>query len=120
MNILIRNKRKIYLCSRYVENGIEKFKEPEPIELNYQPTNSSEQLYAFGTNYSIYLMAKTDLEIGAKFRAGDRCYIYETPPETHDVLCKKADYIVSGQPISTLNNTEIMFKRLSSNEDNQI
>ena len=116
MNTLKRNNRGLYLCSRYVQEGVELFKEPVYYEINYNPTSSAEQLMAFGVNYSIYLIAKVLPEIGANFHAGDRCYIYAEPPETHDELCKEADYVVNGEPTSTLNVTEIKFKRLSENE----
>ena len=117
MRTLKRNKRELYLCKRYLDNGIEKFYEPVLMSINYEPVNSSEQITAFGINYSRYLIAKTDIDIGSQFSAGDRCYIYVTPPSIHDVLCENADYIVSGEPTSTLNNMEIRFKRLSNNED---
>ena len=44
MNTLKRNNRSLYLCSRYVQDGIELFKEPVPYEINYNPTSSAEQL----------------------------------------------------------------------------
>lgn len=117
MRTLKRNKRGLYLCKRYLDEGIEKFKEPIFIEINYQPINSNEQLYAYGINYSKYLIAKVDIDVGEQFSAGDRCYIYVTPPTTFDILCEDADYIVSGELSTTLNSTEIRFKRLSVNED---
>lgn len=116
MNTLQRNNRGLYLCSRYVQNGVELFKEPKYYSINYNPTSSAEQIMTFGVNYSIYLLAKVLPELGAEFHAGDRCYIYTKPPTKHDKLCKEADYVVNGEPISSLNVTEIKFKRLSENE----
>lgn len=116
MNTLKRNNRGLYLCSRYIKDGVELFKEPKYYEINYNPTSSAEQLMIFGVNYSIYLIAKVLPELGINFHAGDRCYIYTKPPKAHDKLCKEADYVVNGEPTSTLNTTEIKFKRLSENE----
>lgn len=113
MNVLKRNKKPLYHCKWYLDNNITKYYEPIPRDINYEPTNSDAQLYAFGTNYSIYLTAKVLPELGKEFKSGDKCYIYVNPPTEHDVLCKGADYIVDGEPITTINVTEIKFKRLS-------
>lgn len=118
MNVLLRNKRLIYYCEMYLENGIEKYKEPVPIKLNFEPTNSNSQIFAFGNVYPLYMKAivlnKLGIELGIKFKAHDKCYIYNQPPEEHDTLCKGADYIIETEPLSTLNFTEITFKRLTS------
>lgn len=114
MNVLSRNKRIIKHCSKYIDNGIKKFNPPVERNINFEPTNSSEQVMAYGQYYPLYLKAIVRNELGKEFKAGDRCYIYVEAPEEHDVLCNGADYKIDKEPIATINFTEISFKRLSS------
>lgn len=114
MNILLRNRRQIYYCELYLDGNIEKFKAPVPIKINFEPTNSSSQIFAFGNVYPLYLKGIVSNKFGVKFKAGDRCYINTLPPEEEDELCENADYIVEAEPMQTLNFTEIKFKRLTS------
>ena len=117
-----RNKKQIYLCHKYVENGIAKFKEPIPIKENYSATNTDSDLIAMGMEYPKYLRIKSDIrvEINGKwqnrkdlYHAGDRVYVYNEPPKEHDVLCKNADYEVDTKPVETLNQLEVMLFNLS-------
>lgn len=113
MTSLLRNKRILYLCKSYIENNITKYKKPEKIETNYQPTNSEGEMIALGLEYSEYLRIKDNLSIGKNFSNGDKCYVFVIPPKEHDYLCKNADFIVSGEPLITLNECEITLKRLT-------
>lgn len=113
MRTLRRNKRPLYLCKKYIEDGITKFKEPIPKKINYVPTNSTAQLFTFGEHYAENLQAVVDVNIGQEFSEGDRCYIYTTPPKEYDPLCKDADYIVNVLPQETLNSIKLNFVRLS-------
>lgn len=117
-----RNKKKIYVCHKYTENGIDKFKEPIPIKENYSATNSESDLIAMGMEYPKYLRIKSDIKVCIDdkwfnrkdlYHPGDRVYVYVTPPETHDVLCKTADYEVDAKPIETINQLEVMLFNLS-------
>ena len=45
---LRRNKRKLYLCQKYVENGKDFFREPVLIHENYLPTNREGDLISIG------------------------------------------------------------------------
>lgn len=117
---LKRNKRRLYWCKRYIDprTNVTKFKEPKPILLNYQPTNSDAQVLALGTDYSKYLSvtgtAKAILEISNK----DRFYVYVKPPKVFDEMCEDADYEVNGDPSISLNEGQFMLKKLSGYEDN--
>lgn len=113
MTSLLRNKRDLYLCKAYIENNITKYKEPELINTNYQPTNSDGEIIALGLEYSEYLRIKDNISIGQKFNNGDKCYVFVKPPAEHDALCKNADFIVSGEPLLTLNEGEVTLKRLT-------
>lgn len=113
MTSLLRNKRKLYLCKIYIENNITKYKEPELLETNYQPTNSDGEIIALGSEYSEYLRIKDSISIGKKFNNGDKCYVFVEPPSETDVLCKNADFIVSGEPLLALNECEVTLKRLT-------
>ncbi len=117
-----RNKKQIYICHKYIENGIEKFKEPIPIKENYSATNSESDLIAMGMEYPKYLRIKTDIKVcidgkwisrKSLYHPGDRVYVYVTPPIEHDVLCKNADYIVDTKPIESINQLEVMLFNLS-------
>lgn len=114
MNTLKRNKQILYHCKRYPENGVAKFSIPVSKNLNYQPTNSVEDITSIGETYYMYLRIKCNASEAKDFKAGDRCYIYVSKPETHDVLCKTADYVVDEMPLITLNVGEVKLKRLSS------
>lgn len=117
MRTLKRNKRDIYLCQKYQDGNLTKFKEPILLKENYLPTNSDGDLIAIGMNYPKYLRIKTDISEKDLFHAKDRLYVYKTPPETHDVLCKDADYEVYKQPSLYINEMEVMLYRLSSDDN---
>ena len=93
MRCLQRNKRSIYLCNQYEENGIRLFTKPKLIKINYQSTNSDSDLIALGMEYPMYARIKADLEYKDIFHTGDRVFI-NTPIEKYDELCKEADYQV--------------------------
>lgn len=117
MRTLNRNKQILYLCSKYKDGNLIKFKEPIPLKENYQPTTSEGDLIAIGFDYPKYLRIKTDMYEKDLFKPKDRLYIYVKPPEEHDILCKNADYEVYKKPSTYLNSVEIMLKRLSSDDD---
>lgn len=113
MRCLQRNKRPLYLCNRYQDNLIIKYQEPQLLFVNYQATNSESDLIALGMDFPMYLRLKLDMDIGIKFKAGDRVYINKKPTEPFDVLCKDADYEVDSDPIVSLNIVEVTLKKLS-------
>lgn len=117
MRTLKRNKRDIYLCQKYQDGNLTKFKEPILLKENYLPTNSDGDLIAIGMNYPKYLRIKTDISEKDLFHAKDRLYVYKNPPEKHDVLCKEADYEVYKQPSLYINEMEVMLYRLSSDDN---
>lgn len=117
-----RNKRLIYICHKYIENGIEKFKEPIPIKENYNATNTDSDLVAMGMEYPKYLRIKTDVKVCINdewirrinlYHPGDKVYVYVEPPKEHDILCKDADYVVDTKPIETINQLEVRLFNLS-------
>ena len=58
MRCLQRNKRSIYLCNQYEENGIRLFTKPKLIKINYQSTNSDSDLIAIGMEYPMDARSK--------------------------------------------------------------
>ena len=48
MRTLKRNKRTLYLCQKYQDGNLTKFKEPMELEMNFVPTNSDSDLLAIG------------------------------------------------------------------------
>ena len=120
MRNLRRNKRKLYLCQKYHdERGINKYREPMLIYENYWPTNSEGDLISFGMNYPMYLRLKPSINERDLFHEGDRFYIYTTPPEEHDELCKNADYEIYKKPMIHIDSMEIMLYRRSGDRHEQ-
>lgn len=113
MRCLIRNKRPIYICERYQDGNISKYKNPIEIDVNYQSTNSESDLIALGLNYPQYIRIKTDIECLKYFHSQDRVYVGITPKKPFDVLCKDANYEVSSDPIVSLNVVEVTLQKLS-------
>lgn len=117
MIALKRNKRKLYLCKKYIENNLTKYHEPEPILTNYEPVSSTGEIISIGPEYTEYLKIEDVVEIGNKFSNGDKCYVYVEPPEEHDKLCQAADFFVSGNPLITLNSATISLRRLTGDDN---
>ena len=114
MRCLKRNKRNLYICNRYKDGNVAKFKKPSLISINYQATNSDGDLIMLGLDFPMYMRIKADLEYSNIFHAKDRVYINKTPNyENFDGLCKDADYEVTSDPIVSLNSVEINLKKLS-------
>lgn len=113
MRCLIRNKRTIYVCERYQDDRISKYKKPIQLDVNYQSTNSDSDLIALGLNYPEYIRIKTDLDNLKYFHPQDRVYVGITPNKVFDELCKDANYEVSSEPIVSLNSVEVTLQRLS-------
>ena len=118
-----RNKRQIYICHRYEDNGLIKFREPIPIKENYNST-TEQDIIAMGMDYPNRLRIKTDRRVRINgewmerkdlYHIGDRVYVFTTPPETHDPLCKNADYEVEIEPELgvSINQLDILLLRLS-------
>lgn len=118
MRNLRRNKRKLYLCQKYTDNLIDKFKEPIELWENYVPTNSEGDLISMGMEYPMYLRIKTNVSERNLFHAKDRLYVY-VQPNKNDPLCKDADYEVESEPMPYLNDMEVVLKRLSSDTNAQ-
>lgn len=111
MICLKRNKRYFYLCKKITNST--KFEKPIKCNLNYEPTNSVGERLTLGEDYSMYLKIKCTIKEASNFKNGDKCYVYVLPPKNHDELCKNADYVVDGNPSSTLNQSEIKLRKLS-------
>lgn len=114
MRNLQRNKRKLYLCQKYTDNLIDKFKEPMELWENYVPTNSEGDLISMGMDYPMYLRIKTNISERNLFHPKDRLYVYVDKPSEHDPLCKDADYEVESDPMVFINEMEVVLHRLSS------
>lgn len=117
MRTLARNKRTLYLCQKYKDGNLIKYKKPIKLKENYLPTNSEGDLISIGMDYPMYLRIKTSIKEKDLFHPKDRLYVYKDKPKQHDVLCKKADYEVYKKPMLYINEMEVMLHRLSSDED---
>lgn len=117
MRNLQRNKKPLYLCQKYQDGLLDKYREPISRYENYVPTNSTGDLISIGMEYPMYLRIKTSINNKDLYHAGDRLYVYKDKPVEHDVLCKDADYEVYKQPMLYINEMEVMLHRLSSDTD---
>lgn len=116
MRNLQRNKRTIYLCMKYQDGLLEKYKEPLKLKENFVPTNTDSDLISIGMDYPMFLRIKTDIKEQDLFHAGDRLYVYKEPVKD-DILCKEADYEVYKKPMLYINEMEVMLRRLSSDTE---
>ena len=116
---LRRNRRCFYLCKRYIdpETNITKYAKPQQVLLNFQPTNSDSQVLALGTDFSKYLKVTGTAEELSIFSNKDRCYVYKPLPKNFNGMCDDADYEVNGSPMLSLNEGELMLKKLSGEDE---
>ncbi len=123
MNTLLRNKRPLYLCKKFVdsETNVTKFERPtKAIHINWQPISSDGESFVFGVEYSKYIRIKGNKDECLQFNNKDRVYVYKEPDLTNfDYMCRDADYEVDGSPLITLNDGELLLKRLSSGDDDE-
>lgn len=117
MRNLRRNKKPLYLCKKYQDNLLVKYKEPIPLYMNYEPTNSDGDLISLGERYPMYLRIKTDISHKNTFHPKDRLYVYKDLPKEFNSLCKDADYEVSEEPMIYINEVEVILHRLSSDNN---
>lgn len=117
MRNLRRNKRALYLCQKYRDGNLDKYKAPIKIYENFVPTNSDGDLISLGMEYPMYLRIKTSIREKDLFHPKDRLYVYKDKPATHDELCENADYEIYKEPLLFINELEVMLKRLS--DDNE-
>lgn len=120
MNTLKRNERLLYLCKQYVdsETNVTKYGNPQPLYVDWQPISSDSEVLVFGVEYNKYLRIKGNVEKCQLFGNKDRVYVYKNPDlEKFNGMCDDADYEVDGSPIITLNNGEVMLKRLSGDDN---
>lgn len=124
MYTLKRNQKPLYLCKRYVdeETNVTKYERPEEaLYVNWQPISSDSESFIFGIEYSKYIRIKGSKEECSKFNNKDRVYIFKQPDLINfDNMCSDADYEVDGSPLITINDGEVLLKRLSSGEENEV
>lgn len=117
MRNLRRNKKLLYLCQKYQDGLLDKYKEPIPRYENYVPTNSDGDLISIGMEYPMYLRIKTSTENRHLYHPGDRVYVYKCIPIEHDELCENADYEVYKDPMPYINEMDVMLRRLSDDNN---
>jgi len=119
MNSLLRNKRLLYLCKKYIDTTVNVIKYHEPLEINidWQPISSDGQTLAVGIEYNEYIRVKGTAEEVSVFNNKDRVYFTKPDIKTFNGMCNDAEYEVSNNPIITLNDGEVMLRRLSQNDE---
>lgn len=120
MNSLMRNKRILYLCERYIDEEYQviKFKNPIKLTVDWQPISTDSQVLSLGTEYSKYIRIKGNNSETSKFNYKDRVYIYKTPDfNNFNVMGEDADYEVINSPVNMLNDGEVLLKKLSGDDN---
>ena len=117
MKHLIRNKRKIYLCKKVVENDREIFQEPVEYKINFQPLSSDGEIIVAGIEYTNRLAVYTSPNIAEEFHNHDRCFVFKEKPEEYDKTCNTADFFVDGEPMIYLNEAHFYLQRMLGDED---
>lgn len=107
--MLQRTKRKIHYCRRYIEDDMELFYESETRRLNLLPISGELTLLSGGEVNSMYLKARIKKCVQS-YSEGDRAYVNIEPPEEHDMLCDKADYVLK-TVLTGHNVTELIFEK---------
>ncbi len=120
MKTLHRNKRKIYICEAYPDAHIRKFHEPTMLKENWSITNTFTTFVNIGLDSYEYVRIKTSVDHAKYYHLGDRAYIQVEPPEEHDEMCKTTDFEVCKDPVVSLNECEILLKRLSGRNNGSI
>lgn len=113
MKTLHRNKRPLYICELYQDNNLKKYKEPVKLNENWQVIYTSEEFKNVGQEVYDTVRIRTSVDHAKYYHLGDRAYIFVQPPSEHDVYCKTADYQVFADPIVTLNECQVILKKLS-------
>ena len=117
MRNLRRNKKPLYLCQKYQDGVLNKYREAIPMFENYVPTNSDGDLISIGMEYPMYLRIKTSTDNRHLYHPGDRVYVYANAPTKHDELCEGADYEVYKDAMPYINEMDVMLRRLSDDNN---
>lgn len=80
MKTLHRNKRKLYLCKAYEDNGRRKFHEPIELYENWNVTNTDGEFMNIGLELFNYARIRTSVEHADYYHVGDRVYLFTVPP----------------------------------------
>ena len=71
-----------------------------------------------GIEYTEYIRVKGTASEVSVFNNKDRVYIFNKPNLSQfDGMCNDAEYEVSNNPVITLNDGEVMLRRLSRDDD---
>ena len=119
-----RNKRQIYLCHKVVNGNLVTYEEPIPLKENYNSVTVDADLITMGLDFPNRIRIKTGnktyingewVKTSSLYHDGDRVYVYNIPPEEHDIMCKTADYEVEIEPKlgESLNQQDIVLRALS-------
>ena len=119
MNSLMRNKRPLYLCKKYIDTDVNviKYQNPKVINIDWQPISSDGQTLVVGIEYSEYIRIKGTAEEVSVFNNKDRVYLSKPNLLSFNGMCNDAEYEVSNNPVITLNDGEVMLRRLSQNDE---
>lgn len=133
MRNLLRNKRKIYLCNKSVEDGRIVYEKPVIYKVNCQPLSTEGEIIATGTDYINRLAIYTTVKVAKNFHNMDRCYVYEQSPllypskdlypdkkiypKKFDKFCGDAEFFVDGEPQVFINQATIYLQRMLGDDD---
>ena len=119
MKTLHRNKRKIYVCNVFSNGNIRNYSEPIPLMENWRVSNEYSDMANYGYDSYGYVRIRTSINHAKYYHLGDKVFIFNTPPDEYDVLCKDADYEVYIEPIVSINECDIHLKRISGKNEHK-
>lgn len=97
----------------HVDGKLKKYSEPIELYENWRLNGPVATFGSSGMDSYNYIIVKTSKAHAGYYHLGDRAYILVEPPKVYDEMCKTADYEVCLDPKTSINECEIVFKRIS-------
>lgn len=113
MRNLHRNRRKLYVAEVYWDGNLKKYKKPIELYEHWEILNTDAVFMNIGMDTYNYARIKTIPEHAKYYHLGDKVYIYTQPSDKFDTMSNDADFVVSADPIITLNECSVMLQKMS-------
>ena len=99
MRTLRRNQnRTVYVCQRQtINNGVEVYASPQAASVYLEPVINKTSIGITGENHEQYLKGIVTHTDRVGFELHAKIYVDVNPPQTHDPICRAADYVVEQQ-----------------------
>ena len=112
-------KRPLWIASGSVTGGVRQFGTPVLHKWNWRTLSTTVGMMVFGPNYMDYRRAITSADEVMNVKRLDRVWMDVEPPE-NDPLATTADFFVSGINPGVGGITEVLFRRLSEDQTEDV